>query len=178
MGDCSISNSRRRAVPSVIPIDGDKRGPSRRPQNETRRHSAVDARYRRTPCRPRSCRHSPPLSRRSQRVSRSSLRPRGSISSPRASSTRLWRRPCPRAELENRRNQLRATLPIRRVVGPADVAALAVHIMCNTALTGATYDIDGGQQFVGGQSGRSSACLDSRRCKPTTCSTTGRLGLL
>jgi NAD(P)-dependent dehydrogenase (short-subunit alcohol dehydrogenase family) len=53
-------------------------------------------------------------------------------------------------ELENRRNQLRATLPIRRVVGPADVAALAVHIMTNTALTGATYDIDGGQQFVAG----------------------------
>jgi NAD(P)-dependent dehydrogenase (short-subunit alcohol dehydrogenase family) len=52
------------------------------------------------------------------------------------------------AELENRRNHLRATLPIRRVVGPADVAALAVHIMTNTALTGATYDIDGGQQFV------------------------------
>jgi NAD(P)-dependent dehydrogenase (short-subunit alcohol dehydrogenase family) len=51
-------------------------------------------------------------------------------------------------ELENRRNQLRATLPIRRVVGPEDVAALAVHIMINTALTGATYDIDGGQQFV------------------------------
>jgi NAD(P)-dependent dehydrogenase (short-subunit alcohol dehydrogenase family) len=51
-------------------------------------------------------------------------------------------------ELENRRKQLRATLPIRRVVGPADVAALAVHIMTNTALTGATYDIDGGQQFV------------------------------
>jgi NAD(P)-dependent dehydrogenase (short-subunit alcohol dehydrogenase family) len=51
-------------------------------------------------------------------------------------------------ELENRRNQLRTTLPIRRVVQPADVAALAVHIMVNTALTGATYDIDGGQQFV------------------------------
>ena len=33
-------------------------------------------------------------------------------------------------------------------VTPADVAALAVHIMTNTALTGATYDIDGGQQFV------------------------------
>jgi hypothetical protein len=32
--------------------------------------------------------------------------------------------------------------------GPADVAALAVHIMTNTALTGATYDIDGGQQLV------------------------------
>jgi hypothetical protein len=28
------------------------------------------------------------------------------------------------------------------------VAALAVHIMNNTALTGAAYDIDGGQQFV------------------------------
>ena len=51
-------------------------------------------------------------------------------------------------ELENRRNQLRATLPIRRVIGPADVAALAVHIMINTALTGAAYDIDGGQQLV------------------------------
>src|SRR6202142_950151 len=53
-------------------------------------------------------------------------------------------------ELENRRNQLRTTLPIRRVVEPADVAALAVHIMTNTALTGATYDIDGGQQLVEG----------------------------
>jgi len=50
--------------------------------------------------------------------------------------------------LEERRNELRATLPIGRVVGPADVAALAVHLMTNTALTGATYDIDGGQQFV------------------------------
>ncbi len=51
-------------------------------------------------------------------------------------------------QLEKRRNQLRTTLPIGRVVGPADVAALAVHIMTNTALTGATYDVDGGQQFV------------------------------
>jgi NAD(P)-dependent dehydrogenase (short-subunit alcohol dehydrogenase family) len=51
-------------------------------------------------------------------------------------------------DLEARRDQLRATLPIRRVVGPADVAALAVHIMTNTALTGATYDIDGGEQLV------------------------------
>ncbi|MGI5206964.1 SDR family oxidoreductase [Spirillospora sp. CA-108201] len=50
--------------------------------------------------------------------------------------------------LDERRNELRATLPIGRVVGPADVAALAVHIMANTALTGATYDIDGGQQLV------------------------------
>jgi NAD(P)-dependent dehydrogenase (short-subunit alcohol dehydrogenase family) len=53
-------------------------------------------------------------------------------------------------QLENRRKQLRATLPIRRVVGPEDVAALAVHIMTNTALTGATYDIDGGQQVIAG----------------------------
>ncbi len=53
-------------------------------------------------------------------------------------------------ELDNRRNQLRAMLPIRRVVTAADVAALAVHIMSNTALTGATYDIDGGQQLVAG----------------------------
>ncbi len=53
-------------------------------------------------------------------------------------------------EIENHRNQLRATLPIGRVVGPADVAALAVHIMANTALTGATYDVDGGHQLVAG----------------------------
>ena len=51
-------------------------------------------------------------------------------------------------ELENRRKQLRAKLLIRRVVEPVDVAALAVHLMINTALTGATFDIDGGQQFV------------------------------
>ena len=52
--------------------------------------------------------------------------------------------------LEARRDQLRTTLPIRRVIGPADIAALAVHLMTNTALTGATYDIDGGQQLVEG----------------------------
>jgi len=51
-------------------------------------------------------------------------------------------------QLEERRNQLRSTLPIGRVVGPVDVAALAVHIMSNTALTGAVYDVDGGQQLV------------------------------
>jgi NAD(P)-dependent dehydrogenase (short-subunit alcohol dehydrogenase family) len=51
-------------------------------------------------------------------------------------------------QLSARREHLRATLPIRRLVGPADVAALAVHIMTNTALTGGTYDIDGGQQLV------------------------------
>jgi NAD(P)-dependent dehydrogenase (short-subunit alcohol dehydrogenase family) len=51
-------------------------------------------------------------------------------------------------QLDARREELRTTLPIGRVVGPADVAALAVHLMSNTALTGATYDIDGGQQLV------------------------------
>ena len=51
-------------------------------------------------------------------------------------------------QIDARRDQLRATLPIRRVVGPADVAALAVHVMANTALTGATYDVDGGQQLI------------------------------
>jgi NAD(P)-dependent dehydrogenase (short-subunit alcohol dehydrogenase family) len=51
-------------------------------------------------------------------------------------------------QLEARRAQLRATLPIRRVVGPADIAALAVHLMTNTAVTGATYDIDGGEQLI------------------------------
>jgi NAD(P)-dependent dehydrogenase (short-subunit alcohol dehydrogenase family) len=51
-------------------------------------------------------------------------------------------------DLDRQRDELRATLPIRRVVEPADVAALAIHIMSNTALTGATYDIDGGAQLV------------------------------
>jgi NAD(P)-dependent dehydrogenase (short-subunit alcohol dehydrogenase family) len=51
-------------------------------------------------------------------------------------------------QLDARREQLRTTLPIRRVVGPADIAALAVHLMTNSAVTGATFDIDGGQQLV------------------------------
>jgi NAD(P)-dependent dehydrogenase (short-subunit alcohol dehydrogenase family) len=51
-------------------------------------------------------------------------------------------------QLDARREQLRITLPIRRVIGPADIATLAVHLMTNTAVTGATFDIDGGQQLV------------------------------
>ena len=51
-------------------------------------------------------------------------------------------------QLDARREELRDTLPIRRVVGPADIAALALHLMANTAVTGATFDIDGGQQLV------------------------------
>ena len=47
-----------------------------------------------------------------------------------------------------RRVQLETTLPIRRVVGAADVAALAVHLMTNTAITGGTFEIDGGQQLI------------------------------
>jgi NAD(P)-dependent dehydrogenase (short-subunit alcohol dehydrogenase family) len=51
-------------------------------------------------------------------------------------------------QLDARREQLRTTLPIRRVVGPEDVAALAVHVMTNTAITGATLVIDGGQELL------------------------------
>jgi len=51
-------------------------------------------------------------------------------------------------QLGKRREQLRSTLPIRRVVGPDDIAAMAVHLMANTAVTGATFDVDGGQQLV------------------------------
>ncbi len=50
--------------------------------------------------------------------------------------------------LDERREDLRARLPIGRVVGPEDVAALALHLMTNTAITGATVDIDGGQQLL------------------------------
>jgi NAD(P)-dependent dehydrogenase (short-subunit alcohol dehydrogenase family) len=53
-------------------------------------------------------------------------------------------------QLDTRREQLRKTLPIRRVVGPADIASLAIHLMVNTAITGVTYDIDGGQQLLEG----------------------------
>jgi NAD(P)-dependent dehydrogenase (short-subunit alcohol dehydrogenase family) len=35
-----------------------------------------------------------------------------------------------------------------RVAGPDDVASLAVHLMTNTTITGATYAIDGDGQFV------------------------------
>ena len=53
-------------------------------------------------------------------------------------------------QLEARREQLRTTLPIRRVIGPDDIATLAIHLMTNTAVTGATFDIDGGQQLAAG----------------------------
>jgi NAD(P)-dependent dehydrogenase (short-subunit alcohol dehydrogenase family) len=53
-------------------------------------------------------------------------------------------------QLRARRQQLETTLPIRRVIGPADLAALAVHLMTNTAVTGSTFEIDGGQQVSAG----------------------------
>jgi NAD(P)-dependent dehydrogenase (short-subunit alcohol dehydrogenase family) len=52
-------------------------------------------------------------------------------------------------DIEKRRQELRDTLPIGRVVEAGDVAALALHLMTNTALTGATFDIDGGQSLIG-----------------------------
>ncbi|MCO8277029.1 SDR family oxidoreductase [Actinoplanes sp. TRM 88003] len=52
------------------------------------------------------------------------------------------------ADLEARRQDLRDTLPIHRVVTASDVADLVLHLMTNTALTGAVYDVDGGQQLV------------------------------
>jgi NAD(P)-dependent dehydrogenase (short-subunit alcohol dehydrogenase family) len=51
-------------------------------------------------------------------------------------------------QLSGRRDELRSMLPVRRVIGPADIAALAVHLMTNTAVTGATFDVDGGQRVV------------------------------
>jgi NAD(P)-dependent dehydrogenase (short-subunit alcohol dehydrogenase family) len=56
----------------------------------------------------------------------------------------------PGDEIDERREQLRTMLPIGRVVGPADIATPAVHLMTNTAITGATFDIDGGQQLIEG----------------------------
>jgi NAD(P)-dependent dehydrogenase (short-subunit alcohol dehydrogenase family) len=50
--------------------------------------------------------------------------------------------------LSARRQQLETNLPIRRVIEPADIAALAVHLMTNTAVTAATFVIDGGQHLI------------------------------
>ena len=52
--------------------------------------------------------------------------------------------------IDARREELRTKLPIRRVISAGDIATLAVHLMTNTAVTGATFDIDGGQQLIGG----------------------------
>jgi len=52
-------------------------------------------------------------------------------------------------DLDARREDLAARLPIHRVVQPDDVASLVLYVMSNTALTGSVYDIDGGQQLLG-----------------------------
>ena len=49
--------------------------------------------------------------------------------------------------LDDRREELCASLPIR-VIAPADLAATAVHVLANTARTGATFDLDGGQRLI------------------------------
>ena len=37
---------------------------------------------------------------------------------------------------------------MRQVLGQNDIAALAVHLMTNTAITGATVEIDGRRQLA------------------------------
>jgi hypothetical protein len=56
-------------------------------------------------------------------------------------------------QLEAPRMELRTTLPIGRAVESADAAALPIHLMTDTAPTGATYDIDGGRQLLSGGAG-------------------------
>jgi len=56
----------------------------------------------------------------------------------------------PGDQIDERREQLRTTLPTGRVAGPADIAAPAIHLTTNTAITGATFDIDGGQHLIEG----------------------------
>ncbi|MEN3263775.1 hypothetical protein [Pseudonocardia sp.] len=61
----------------------------------------------------------------------------GDVGDPRASRSTYCATPLSAAllgdQLDARREQFRTTLPVRRVVGPADIAALAVHLMTNTA---------------------------------------------
>ena len=52
------------------------------------------------------------------------------------------------AGLDARREQLRASPAHKASRRPGDVATLALDLMTNTAITGATFDIDGGQQLL------------------------------
>ncbi len=143
----------RRARGAQRPRGAGARGRAQRGrQDEARRHAAVHGRHRRPAHRSRvsgsplpATAALPPFvgepSRSRSRRFASTSSHAGFVDTP-LSASLLG------DQLDERRNELRATLPIGRVVGPADVAALAVHIMTNTALTGATYDIDGGQQFI------------------------------
>lgn len=56
--------------------------------------------------------------------------------------------------LDARREQLKRDLPIGRIVEVDEVAALATHIMWNGALTGAVFDIDGGESLIPSVEGR------------------------
>jgi NAD(P)-dependent dehydrogenase (short-subunit alcohol dehydrogenase family) len=51
-------------------------------------------------------------------------------------------------QLEARQVEPRSTLPIRRLLPSSDIASLAVHLMTNMAITGATIDIDGVERLV------------------------------
>jgi hypothetical protein len=44
--------------------------------------------------------------------------------------------------------RVNAPHPGQAVVEPVDIAALALHLMTNTAITGARIDTDGGQQLI------------------------------
>ncbi|CAA9380214.1 MAG: hypothetical protein AVDCRST_MAG66-218 [uncultured Pseudonocardia sp.] len=52
-----------------------------------------------------------------------------------------------------RDDDLPVRLPLARMVCPTDVAELAVHLMADPAVTGASYDIDAGRRrrAVGGR---------------------------
>jgi NAD(P)-dependent dehydrogenase (short-subunit alcohol dehydrogenase family) len=54
----------------------------------------------------------------------------------------------PGDQINERRMQPPAVPATDRVIAPADIAALAIHLMTNTAITGATIDIIGGQQLT------------------------------
>jgi NAD(P)-dependent dehydrogenase (short-subunit alcohol dehydrogenase family) len=51
-------------------------------------------------------------------------------------------------DLARRRAELAATLPIRRVIEPEDMARAIVHLMTSSAVTGTTFDVDGGQHLL------------------------------
>jgi len=95
-----------------------------------------------------SCRHSPPHSPPSQRASHWNSRPSASTSSPPDSSTPRYRHPSSAMNSKTAANSFAPRYPSAASSNRPTVAALAVHIMTNTALTGATYDIDGGQQLI------------------------------
>jgi NAD(P)-dependent dehydrogenase (short-subunit alcohol dehydrogenase family) len=52
-------------------------------------------------------------------------------------------------QLEARRGSCARHFRSPASLEPSDVAALAVHLIINTAITGGTYDVDGGQQLLG-----------------------------